>query len=239
MMQSLNRFLGERAAAAIAPYAVWMALMWVLPSTAAGYAIRTFATLAALCAAAPFLWRRRGGDDTAAGAVHALSPRDALVGVAVGTVVGVAVTVAWIAPEYSAFYREWFVIGPAPDPAEPYVSEYAPGQCGWTLTVIRIFGSAFVIAPVEELFFRSYLYRRLQGVEWRSESLRRFDMGAFAWMCALFALEHNRPLAAVMAGAAYGWVFIRCGFAGAAIAHIVTNLLLGVYVVAFDAWIFW
>ena len=147
--------------------------------------------------------------------------------------------VAWIAPEYSAVYRKWFVVGAAPNPAEPYASEYAPGKCGWTLTVIRVIGSAFVIAPVEELFFRSYLYRRLIGVEWRDESLRRFDLEAFVWMCALFALEHNRPLAAVMAGAAYGWTFIRFGFASAATAHIVTNLLLGIYVVVFDAWVFW
>ena len=233
MRRLVDSILGERALAAIAPFAVWMALMPLLPATAAGYAIRTFATLAALCVAVPFL-RRRDGDGAPRERHEGLAA-----GLAVGAVVGVAVAVAWIAPEYSAAYRKWFVVGAAPNPAEPYASEYAHGKCGWTLTIIRVIGSAFVIAPVEELFFRSYLYRRLIGVEWRDESLRRFDLEAFAWMCALFALEHNRPLAAVMAGAAYGWTFIRFGFASAATAHIVTNLLLGIYVVVFDAWVFW
>lgn len=233
-MRLIDSILGERAIAAIAPFAVWMALMPVLPATAAGYAIRTFATLAAFCVAVPFLRRRDGGSGAARERHEGLAA-----GLAVGAVVGVAVAVAWIAPEYSAAYRRWFVIGAAPDPSAPFASEYAPAKCGWTLTVIRVIGSAFVIAPAEELFFRSYLYRRLIGVEWRDESLRRFDLEAFAWMCALFALEHSRPLAAVMAGAAYGWTFIRFGFTGAATAHVVTNLLLGLYVVVFDAWVFW
>ena len=134
MRRLVDSILGERALAAIAPFAVWMALMPLLPATAAGYAIRTFATLAALCVAVPFL-RRRGGDGATrleAAPSTCGRPSCLAVGLSVGVVVGVAVAVAWIAPEYSAAYRKWFVVGATPNPAEPYASEYAPGKCGWT-----------------------------------------------------------------------------------------------------------
>ena len=107
------------------------------------------------------------------------------------------------------------------------------------MTWFRLFGSAFVIAPAEELFFRSFLYRRLQSPEWRDDSLRRFDMSAFLWMAGLFALEHNRIVAAVVAGAAYGIVYIRRGIGAAIIAHVVTNLVLALYVIKTGAWAFW
>ena len=99
---------------------------------------------------------------------------------------------------------------------------------------------AFVIAPAEELFFRNFLYRWLQkGGDWTSSCLRRFDLSAFLWTTALFALEHDRYLAGAMAGAAYGALAIRKGLGAAIVAHVTTNLVLAVYVIARSEWAFW
>ena len=223
-----------------APFATWIALQTALPATAGAYAVRTVATalVGVWC-----LWnvRSRSGKSAASpNAAHlgeaALSPLRLFLGL----LIGVVVTVLWIAPECSSFYRTWFCwpIGSLP-PAPTAPSPYAPSVCGWALTVAKLIGSAFVIAPVEEVFFRSFLYRWLQKRDFLSIPLSRFNLSAFLWMVFLFTLEHDRPLAAAMAGALYGLAAIRFGLASAIVAHVTTNLLLALYVINRGAWAFW
>ena len=220
--------------AAVLPYVVWMAAMSFLPATAGGYAVRAAAAAAALALAsvasrAPFRpWR------------HASS--SALDSVLWGLLVGAAVCFLWIWPERFQWYREFSVLSvfglqdaPAAAP-----SPYDPATCGWPLTLARVAGSAFVIAPIEELFFRSFLYRWLQKGRWPSVDLSRFDLSAFAWMVGLFALEHHTRIAAgAMAGVAYGLLAVRKGVGAAVLAHVVTNLALGLHVVRTGEWGFW
>ncbi len=214
-----------------APFATWIGLQMVLPVTAWAYAVRTAAT--ALVGVWCLLHCRRGDRDAD---VSAKRPYQ----VAIGLLAGVLVTVLWIVPEISPFYRTWFCwpIGSLPA-ASTDPSPYDPAVCGWTLTVAKLVGSAFVIAPVEEVFFRSFLYRWLQKRDFLSIPLSRFDLSAFLWMVFLFSLEHDRPLAAALAGAVYGLVAIRFGLASAIIAHVTTNLLLALHVIFSGAWAFW
>ena len=162
------------------------------------------------------------------------------VATAAGLLVGTLVAVLWIVPEQSGFYRTWFCwpIGSLP-PLSADPSPYEPAVCGWTLTIAKLVGSAFVIAPVEEVFFRSFLYRWLQRRDFVSLPLSRFDLSAFLWTVFLFTLEHDRPLAAAAAGALYGLTAIRFGLAGAVVAHVATNLLLALHVIFSGAWAFW
>ena len=160
-----------------------------------------------------------------------------------GLLVGVAVGVLWIVPEQWAWYRETSLmklVGLAPATAAEAASPYDPAVCGWPLTLVRLAGSAFVIAPIEEIFFRSFLYRRLQSRDWTNVPLNRFDLSAFLWMVGLFALEHDtRLLAGAMAGAFYGWLAIRRGLGAAIVAHVTTNLGLGIFVIVTQQWGFW
>jgi len=214
--------------AAIAPYAVWMALMFALPATGAAYALRSAATAAALV----WSWRVLGRGESPGG-------RDACVAsvLSVALATGLAVAFVWIAPERFSWYREWMVVGGAG--AAQGASPYSPDVCGWSLTLARLAGSAFVIAPAEELFVRSFLYRRLVSADWRAVPPRRFDWTAFLWTTGLFALEHDRIAVAAVAGAAYLFAYVRAGFAAAALAHCITNFALGAYVVATGSWNFW
>ena len=207
-----------------APFVAWIALQMALPATAVGYAVRTgvtatigLACLLVLKAPCGFPWR----------------------GVIVGLIGGLVVNVLWIAPEYSTWYRTWMElpIGELPPAAGP--SPYEPSVCGWPLTIIKLIGSAFVIAPVEEVFFRSFLYRRLQARDFRAVPLSRFDLSSFLWMVFLFTLEHDRPVVAALAGAAYGLLAIRFGLGSAIVAHVVTNLMLGLHVIYRGEWWFW
>ena len=217
-----------------APFATWIVLQTALPATAWAYAARTAATalvgLGCLLAGGP---RSRAAAPLGEAALSPLR-------LFLGLLAGVLVTVLWIAPEFSTFYRTWFCwpIGSLPA-ASHHPSPYDPAVCGWALTITKLIGSAFVIAPVEEVFFRSFLYRRLQARDFRAVPLSRFDLSSFLWMVFLFTLEHDRPVVAALAGAAYGLLAIRFGLGSAIVAHVVTNLMLGLHVIYRGEWWFW
>lgn len=209
----------------ILPFATWMALMFALPSTAAAYAARSAATLAVglVCLA----MRRRfvlPSHNCGDGVRTSL-----FLSVPTGIAAGAAICALWIV------LPAW----PFPEPVAPSPSPYAPEVCGWPLTIAKLVGSAFIIAPAEELFFRSFLYRRLISRDITSVPLSQFDLSAFLWTVLLFTLEHDRPLAAALTGAVYGILAIRLGIGSAISAHVTTNLLLAIHVIYRNAWQFW
>lgn len=218
----------------VAPFAVWVALMTLLPATAGAYALRSLAAGAALCACLAVV----GGGAVRRAVASGSAPRPLASALAAGALVAAL----WIFPERWEWYRSllvWPVGAAAPDPATVAGSPYAPAACGWALTLAKLAGSAFVIAPAEELFFRSFLYRRLQRRDFTAVPHSAFDAGAFAITVLLFACEHNRFAAAAAAGVVYGAVYLRWGLFPAAVAHSLTNLLLGLHVVCRGEWGFW
>ena len=238
-----------------APFVAWIALQMALPATAVGYAVRTGVTAAVGLACLKVLKVFKVSNVLNApnhlnhpnNPNHPNHPNDlkdlnnlnALKCLCIGLFGGLVVNVLWIAPEYSTWYRTWMElpIGELPPASGP--SPYEPSVCGWPLTIVKLIGSAFVIAPVEEVFFRSFLYRRLQARDFRAMPLSRFDLSSFLWMVFLFTLEHDRPVVAALAGAAYGLLAIRFGLGSAIVAHVVTNLALGLHVICRGEWWFW
>ena len=216
-----------------APFVTWIALQMLLPATAASYAARAGATAVVGLACLKALNALRGIQEFK-------GPKDMRARWAIaGLVGGLAVCALWIAPEYSIWYRTWLELPLGEPPPAPGPSPYEPSVCGWPLTLAKLVGSAFVIAPVEEVFFRSFLYRRLQAADFRAVPLSRFDLSSFLWMVFLFTLEHDRPVVAAIAGAAYGLLAIRFGLGSAIVAHVVTNLALGLHVIYWGEWWFW
>lgn len=175
--------------------------------------------------------------------------------------VGIAVAVCWILPETAwlqgvaprvqLFYHRWLILMPgslpkyfdptlfpALPPHHPAWA-YAPVVAGWPLTVAKLIGSAGVIAVVEEFFFRGFFYRWLQGAKFWQVPLHQFDGTAFITVALVFAFEHDRWLMGLVAGLAYGWLALRHGIWSAVGAHVLTNLLLGVYVIQSKQYGFW
>ena len=93
---------------------------------------------------------------------------------------------------------------------------------------------------MEELFWRSFIMRWLAKPRFLG-----VDPKAIGWMpllvsSTLFATEHHRWLAGLLAGFAYGWLYVRTGTLWVpVIAHAVTNALLGVWVLQTGPWTFW
>ena len=136
---------------------------------------------------------------------------------ALGVAVGLVVFVVWILPEQFdwAWYRRFCIVGEG--------GTEAVAEASAAMIAVRLVGSAFVISVAEELFFRKWL----------------IGFAGFWWMVALFAVEHDRWLVGALAGVAYGALYLRRGLFSAVVAHAVTNLVLGLWVLKTGQWQFW
>ena len=213
------------------PFAAWMLLMVVLGSPAAWkYAVRSAVCLALFLGLRPWRW------------YAGLSVRH----LAESFLCGVLVFVLWVGPE-SAWMNGWPVLKSLyarwaflPVGKVAAASPYAPETAGWTLAVIRLLGSAVVIAPIEEFFWRGFLYRWLLAKDFLVVSLSTFRPGLFLLVALAFGFEHDRWLAGLVAGLIYGALILRTRDIWAAcVAHAITNFLLGLYVLATGAYGFW
>lgn len=105
---------------------------------------------------------------------------------------------------------------------------------------LRFFGLALLVPVIEELFWRSFLLRYVTNARWESIQPWAFSPSAFAIMCVAFGLAHSEWLAAIICAGAYGLLLQRTKSVFACvIAHAVTNLSLGMYIIAAHAWRFW
>ena len=105
---------------------------------------------------------------------------------------------------------------------------------------VRILGSSLVVPALEEVFFRSFLYRYIAKPDFQSVPLGQFAALPFFLTSAVFAFEHEQWLAGLLCGFAYqGLVLWKKRLGDAIVAHGITNFLLGVWVVWKGAWNFW
>lgn len=123
------------------------------------------------------------------------------------------------------------------------VSGLVPGHgIGWTIwLVLRVAGAAITVPIAEELAFRGYLLRRIDGADFESVSFGKVSPIALAVSSVAFGSMHgSRWVAGCLAGLAYALVLRRRGRIGEAVAaHAVTNALLAVWVIARGEWGLW
>jgi len=151
-------------------------------------------------------------------------------------VVGVGVFAVWVGLD--GWYPRFS------DPGEGWIpfKQYGAGSgAGGFYVAIRILGSSIVVPPLEEVFYRSFLYRYFVKLDFRSIPLRRFHALSFFVTSIIFGLMHpDRWLAGILCGIAYQGLVVRKNRLGDAMtAHAITNFLLGVWVVWQGAWNFW
>ncbi len=104
----------------------------------------------------------------------------------------------------------------------------------------RVLGSVVVVPLVEELAFRGYLLRRLQGPNFESVPIGSLNLRSVVVSSLCFGLLHQSWLAGFAAGVSYALVIRNRGsLSDAVVAHGVTNLCLAVQVVALGTWGYW
>lgn len=114
------------------------------------------------------------------------------------------------------------------------------GQIDWPLAMVRLCGAAVVVPVMEELFWRSFLMRWIDRPAFLSVHPASVSLRAVLFSALLFGVEHDLWLAGIVAGLAYGWLYVRTGNLWSPIlAHGVTNLLLGLWILATGEWRLW
>ncbi len=108
------------------------------------------------------------------------------------------------------------------------------------LIAVRLIGAAVVVPVMEELFWRSFLMRYLINPDFRSVPVGAFTWFSFMGVAIMFGLEHHRVVVGIIVGLLYNLLLIRQKkLKGAILAHGVTNLGLGIYVLLTGSWMFW
>ena len=158
--------------------------------------------------------------------------------------VGIGVFVMWVGLEGRYPGLDQLTGGGAEtEGAGPWNPHLIFGQgaaLAWFFILVRTLGSTLVVPPLEEVVFRSTVYRYVVNPDFEKVSLKQFHWGALLITSTIFALEHNQWLSGFICGIAYQWLVIRKGRLGDAMtAHAITNLLLAFWVVGRGAWQFW
>lgn len=136
------------------------------------------------------------------------------------------------------------------EPGEGY-NLYERIEAWWLLIpflAIRLLGPTLVVPVMEEVFWRNWLWRGIQAPNnYRLARVGEPDVTAFIGTSLAFALVHPQRLIAVVYGLLMAALLVRTKSLGAVIvAHAVTNLLLGIYVMIagpmfgmHNEWYFW
>lgn len=143
---------------------------------------------------------------------------------------GLAVFVLWVNLDFMPLA---FSAGDGFDPR-------SDGRLDLGITLVRLAGAVAVVPIMEELFWRSFILRWLQGQTFLSVLPGSIGIRPLLISSALFATEHRLWFAGLLAGLIYGWLYKRSGNLWVPIvAHALTNALLGAYVLATASWVLW
>jgi CAAX prenyl protease-like protein len=146
--------------------------------------------------------------------------------------VGLVVFALWINLDAPAFR-----IG---DPTASFRPIDAQGNLQWPLIAVRLIGATLLVPVMEELFWRSFLMRWIDRPQFEAVVPQQVTMKAIVLSTFVFMLAHTLWLAAIVAGLAYAWLFVRTAKLWVpVIAHAVTNGVLGAWVVVTGNWSFW
>lgn len=144
---------------------------------------------------------------------------------------GVIVFVLWINMDW-----DFATLGSsvAYDPAS------LPGNTYYAFLAVRLAGTALVVPVFEEIFWRSFVLRYIINQNFIEVRIGTFTWLSFIISSLLFGSEHYLWLAGIMAGVFYSLLlYWSRNIYACIIAHSVTNLLLGIYVIRTGSWQFW
>ncbi len=146
---------------------------------------------------------------------------------------GLLVLVIWIVPE-----NYLFKVGES-TPFNPQALGDS-SAAAMVFIAVRLLGSSLVVPVMEELFWRSFLMRYLVNPDFRLVTMGTFSWFSFLGTALFFGAEHHRIVVGVIAGIFYGLLLVRQKkLWGVIVAHAVTNLGLGIYILATGSWYFW
>ncbi|MCC6729541.1 MAG: CAAX prenyl protease-related protein [Chthonomonadales bacterium] len=154
---------------------------------------------------------------------------------AAGAVVGLAVFAEWIlVPRLVPYPTMSMRVG-----FDPWTGIADPALRAVFLA-FRFAGLVVLVPVMEELFWRSFLLRYFTTPRWSELPIGQFSWQAFWIVAGGFGVVHPEWLPALVCAMAYALLLRGTRSLGACVvAHAVTNLALGIYIVVARAWAFW
>jgi CAAX prenyl protease-like protein len=159
------------------------------------------------------------------------APRQILFTVAVA----LFVFALWIAPQ------KFLGFAPRLDGFNPEVFSGQPAAY-WTTIVFRFLRLVVIVPLVEEIFWRGFALRYFIDEKFHTVPMGAFSWFSFAVVTIAFGLSHSWAdwTAALITGALYNCVAYRTkSLASCILAHAITNLLLGLWIMKTGQWGFW
>lgn len=157
-------------------------------------------------------------------------------GFALGVVVGVAIIAQWILiDKYVPYPHMGERVGYNP------FKEIPEDPKRLLFLAVRFYGLVLMVPLMEELFWRSFLHRLITDMDnFQRVAIHGFNWTALAVVAAGFALAHNEWLVALICGLMLGLLlkYSKSLFA-CFVAHLVANLILGIYVMTTQDWKYW
>lgn len=151
---------------------------------------------------------------------------------------GVLVFVIWVGLD--PYYPKLELLFKAGEPWNPFKHFGDTSITGWFFVMVRIVGSALVVPPLEEVFYRSFLYRYFVRLEFTALPFKQLHWLSLVVTSLLFGLAHYQWLSGFLCGLVFQGLVIRKNRLGDAMtAHAITNFLLGGWIVWNGAWSFW
>lgn len=226
--QSMNLSISRAAALRIAPFAVFMLLLAARGAAPDegfwNFDQRWLYAVTVVCVGS-LLWAFRHE-------YRELFVRPSRAEALIALSVGMAVFALWVQLD-----APWMRLGTATAAFRPVDDQ---GRLLWPLVAVRSIGAALVVPLMEELFWRSFVMRWIERQGFESVDPQHVGTRAIVLSTFLFTLAHTLWLAAVIAGLAYAWLYVRTGRLWVPIiAHAVTNVALAIWVVATGSWAFW
>jgi len=151
------------------------------------------------------------------------------------TFIGILVFIIWVAPQAFLGF----------DPrTDGFQVDEVTSNTGLQLLLLslRFIRLVIVVPFLEELFWRGFLLRYFVNDHFWKVAVGRTNAFGFVAVTILFALAHSeadRP-AALLTSALYNIVFLKTrSVASCILAHAITNLALGIYIMVTKQWGFW
>jgi len=148
-----------------------------------------------------------------------------------GTVAGVAVFCVWMLASH-------YLLPPRQIPVQ---LASLPPVGRWLWIGSRVVTASLIVPIVEELAYRGYLMRRLTDQQFAVVPFERVRYPALIITSILFGLGHGALwLPGIVAGLVFGWIAIRRGSIGEAVAaHVTSNALIAACVLGLGQWELW
>lgn len=141
----------------------------------------------------------------------------------------------WISPQ------AFFGLAPRSDGFNPEVFSGQPTAYGGTV-FFRFVRLVVVVPLVEEIFWRGFLLRYLINEKFTTVPVGAFSWFSFGVVTVAFGFAHSRAdwIPALITGALYNCVAYRTkSLSSCVLAHALTNLLLGLWIMKTRQWGFW